>query len=366
MISLKKQTQKKNRLLFFLFIILTLFGVLMVYEASSVSAFRDFADKYFYLRQQAIWALFGFFCLLFFSALDYHWLKKIAFPAVLASIALLTLVLVSPFGISALGARRWLSLGPVSVHPAEFAKLALIIYFSLIFSKKKSARNFLVVLGAVCLLVMLEPDLGTTVVITASSLLLYFASGASFFGPLLLSLLCFLVGVFFIFSSPYRKERLLTFFDLARDPLGSSYHIRQVLLALGSGGLWGLGLGASRQKYQFLPEAMTDSIFAIIGEELGFFGAATLVMAYLLIIFQGVKVSSQAPDGFGQLLAIGITSLIGIQAFVNLASMVALVPLTGVPLPFISYGGSSLIVALTGAGILLNISKQGVSKRGSK
>lgn len=362
-ISLKSQTQKVNRLLLFLFITLTLFGVLMVYEASVVSAFRDFADKYFYLRQQGLWALFGLISLFFFAILDYHRLKVIAFPAVLLSIAALILVLISSFGVSALGARRWLSVGPISIHPAEFAKLALVIYFSLLFSKKKPVTNFLIVLGAVSFLIMLEPDLGTTVVIAATSLSIYFVSGTSLFGPLLVSFFFLLAGTFLIFLSPYRRERLLTFLNLTRDPLGTSYHIRQVLLALGSGGLWGLGLGASRQKYQYLPEAMTDSIFAIIGEELGFLGAAVLVLAFLVIIFQGMRVASRAPDSFGQLLAVGITSLIGIQAFINLSSMVALVPLTGVPLPFISYGGSSLIITLTGAGILLNISKQAVLKK---
>lgn len=363
MARLKSQSAKIDKILAFLFVALPLFGVLMVYEASVVSAFRDFSDKYFFLRQQTLWLLLGFTSLAFFSRFDYHRFEKVAAPSVLAALVLLVLVLIPGFGIEALGAKRWLSLGLVSIHPAEFAKLALVIYFSLLFSKSKKVKNFLVILGLICLLIMLEPDLGTTVVIVATSLSIYFVSGFSFLGPLLASFSFLLVGAFLVWSSSYRRERLLTFFDLSRDPLGSSYHIRQVLLALGSGGFWGLGLGASRQKYQYLPEAMTDSIFAIIGEELGFLGAALLILAFLVIVSQGIKVASSAADSFGKLLAIGITCLIGIQAFVNLSSMVALAPLTGVPLPFISYGGSSLIITLTAAGILLNISRQTVRQK---
>jgi cell division protein FtsW len=170
-------------------------------------------------------------------------------------------------------------------------------------------------------------------------------------------------GVGLIFFSSYRRERLLTFLNPGRDPLGASYHIRQILLALGSGGLWGLGLGQSRQKYEYLPAVMTDSIFAVIGEELGFIGGAAILLAFLFIIWRGFKIAQGAPDRFGQLLAVGITAWIGLQALINLAAMVALVPLTGVPLPFISYGGSSLVVTLAGMGILINISKYRVVKK---
>lgn len=170
-------------------------------------------------------------------------------------------------------------------------------------------------------------------------------------------------GLGLIFASPYRRVRLLTFFDIGRDPLGASYHVRQVLLALGSGGLFGLGIGASRQKYEYLPEATTDSIFAIIGEELGFIGATLLIIAFLVLIYRGIEVARKSPDQFGQLLAAGIISWIAIQTLINLAAMVAIVPLTGVPLPFISYGGSSLIITLAGVGILLNISKYQLAKK---
>jgi len=210
---------------------------------------------------------------------------------------------------------------------------------------------------------MMEPDLGTTVVIITSGLVVYFASGASLITLLGFLILGLLGGLGLILSSPYRKGRLLTFFNPGRDPLGESYHIRQVLLALGSGGLWGLGLGQSRQKYEYLPAVMSDSIFAVIAEELGFIGGALILLAFLLIVWRGLKIGLGAPDRFGQLLAVGITAWISLQALINLAAMVALIPFTGIPLPFISYGGSSLVVALAGMGILVNISKYRVVKR---
>lgn len=211
--------------------------------------------------------------------------------------------------------------------------------------------------GIVLGLVVLEPDLGTAVVITTTGFLVYFLSGAPLFALIILGLTGFLVSLILILSSGYRKARLLTFFNPTQDPLGTSYHIRQILIALGSGGLFGLGIGRSRQKYAYLPQATTDSIFAIIAEELGFLGAAAVIALVLLVMYRGFKIASHSPNRLGQLLAGGITSWLGLQAFINLASMVVIVPLTGVPFPFISYGGSSLFISLTAIGILLNISR---------
>lgn len=363
MVALKSQTQKIDRVLLFLVVGLTLFGILMVYDASVVTAFRDFQDKYFYVRQQIFWALLGLGALFMASKFDYRKLEKLAPILMFLTFIALVLVLIPEVGVKALGARRWLTVGRFSFQPAELTKLTFVLYLSSLFAKKPKFIPFLVILGIVLALIMLEPDLGTTVVLVASGLSLYFASGAPLFSLALVAVLGILTGAILILSSGYRKERFLTFLDISRDPLGASYHIRQVLLALGAGGLWGLGIGASRQKYEYLPEAMTDSIFAIIAEELGFIGGVVLLIIFLVIIFKGIKIAQEAPDRFGQLLAIGITSWIGIQTLVNLASQVALVPLTGVPLPFISYGGSSLVVALTGMGILLNISRQRVTKK---
>lgn len=363
MVTLRPQIKTPDYLLLNLVLILTIFGILMVFEASSIVAEQDFGDKFFYVRQQMVWAVLGTMSLFFFSRFRYQTWKKISVFLMVLTLGLLIIVLIPGMGIKALGARRWLSLGGVSLQPAELAKLSFVIYLASLFSQKPKFIPFVITLGVLGGLIMLEPDLGTTIVLISSGFFQYFAAGASLFSLASVGIIGFLGGMILILKSPYRKERFLTFLDLGRDPLGASYHIKQVLLALGSGGLFGLGLGASRQKYAYLPEAMTDSIFAVIAEEFGFFGSLILIGALLLIIFRGLKISQEAPDHFGQLLAVGITSWIGIQALVNLAAMVALVPLTGVPLPFISYGGSSLVINLVGIGILLNISSHKVARK---
>jgi len=275
----------------------------------------------------------------------------------------LVLVLIPSLGTQIMGARRWLAIGGFGFQPAELIKLTFVLYLAALLSKKKQLWPFLLLLGMILLLIMLEPDLGTAVVVTATGMVVYFASGGPIWQMGLISLTGLLAGVGLIFSSSYRKERLLTFLNPTRDPLGASYHIRQILIALGSGGLFGVGLGQSRQKYEYLPATTTDSIFAVIAEEVGFIGGSLVILAFLVLIWRGMKIAREAPDEFSSLLATGITAWIGLQALVNLAAMVALVPLTGVPLPFISYGGSSLVIALVGVGILLNISKQKVVKK---
>jgi cell division protein FtsW len=363
MVVLKKQEKKLDQTLFVLTLIATIFGLIMVFDSSSVTAIRDFADKFYYARQQVIWVIIGFVGLIFASKFDYHKLEKLASPFFLFNILLLIIVLIPGIGVKVMGARRWLNILGVSIQPAELIKLSFIIYLSAFLSKKKPFFHFVGILGLLVALIMLEPDLGTTIVIVTSSLTVFFVSGVNLIYFLCLGGLGLVSGLLLILSSSYRRERLMTFLDMGKDPLGASYHIRQVLLALGAGGLWGLGLGASRQKFSYLPEAMTDSIFAIIAEELGFFGAVAVIILLLSVVWRGFAIARKAPDSFGQYLAIGISSSIGIQILVNIASQVALVPLTGVPLPLISYGGSSLIVVLTSIGMLLNISKQGLSTK---
>ena len=362
-VVLKNALNKPDWLLIGLVLGLTVFGIVMVGNVSVVKAYQDFSDKFYYFRLQIYWALLGITAFIITSFLNYRFLKKVAVPLIIFSLIALILVLIPGLGIKVLGARRWLSFGSFSFQPAELAKLAFILYLSSFFAKKKNIWPFLAVLGVLVALIMLEPDLGTTVVLAATGLSLYFASGASLLTIGLIGIFGILSGAGLIFSSSYRKERLLTFFDPSRDPLGASYHIRQVLIAIGSGGLFGVGLGQSRQKYEYLPEVTTDSIFAVIAEELGFMGGLILLAAFLFLIWRGLKIAKEAPDEFGRLLAVGITAWIGFQALINLCSMVALVPLTGIPLPFISYGGSSLILALVAMGILVNISKQRVVKK---
>ena len=362
-VVLKNPLNKPDWLIIGLTLGLTIFGIIMVGNVSVLKAYQDFGDKFHYLRLQIYWALLGIGAFFVTSLLNYNFWKKVAIPLIIFSLITLILVLIPGIGTQALGARRWLGFGFFSFQPAELAKLSFIFYLSSFFSKKKNIWPFLAILGILVGLIMLEPDLGTTVVLAATGLSIYFISGAPIFAIGLIALFSILSGIGLIITSPYRKERLLTFFDPSRDPLGASYHIRQVLIAIGSGGLFGVGLGQSRQKYEYLPEVTTDSIFAIIAEETGFIGGVIILGLFLLLVWRGFRIAKEASDEFGKLLAVGITSWIGFQALINLCSMVALVPLTGIPLPFISYGGSSLVLSLVAMGILVNISKQRVLKK---
>lgn len=341
--------------------ILLAFGILMVYDASSVLAFGDFGDKFYYLKEQLKWLVLGSLSLAFFTIFDYRRLYFLSPIFLLISIALLAMVFIPGLGVTAYGASRWLDFRFFLLQPSELAKLTLVIYLSAWFSAKEKGRlfAFLLLTGLLLTLIFFQPDMGTAVVLAVAALILYFLSGAPLWHFAAILPAALVSGFILIRTSPYRFQRLLSFLNPDVDPLGASYHLRQILIALGSGGIWGLGFGQSRQKYAYLPESMTDSIFAIIGEEMGFFRTAILILFFLFFIWRGFKIARQAPDRFGQLLAAGIISWFGIQIFVNLSAMLALIPLTGVPLPFISYGGSSLIVAMSGVGILLNISRQG-------
>lgn len=357
-ISLKLSPQKADWFFIILVFSLTIFGLAMVANASVVEAYRDFGDKLYYFKLQLQWAGIGLLGFVLASFFNYRRLRPLAVPLLIITLISLGLVLIPGIGTKVLGAKRWLGIGAFSFQPAELAKLAFVLYLAAFMSQKRNLFPFLALLAILIGLIILEPDLGTAVIIAATGLVVYFASGAPIIWLSGLVIVGFMAGLGLIFSSPYRKERILTFFNPARDPLGASYHIRQILLALGSGGLLGLGLGQSRQKYEYLPAAATDSIFAIIAEELGFVGAFVVIAAFLFLIWRGFKIAKEAPDKFGALLATGIISWIGFQTLINLSAIVALVPLTGVPLPFISYGGSSLVLILTASGILVNISKQ--------
>lgn len=363
-----KKRNKKNSFKFFFktrpdsvlvltVFLLSLFGLLMVYNASTVEAFREFGDKYYFLKNQLLWMAAGWLGLILFSLINYHLFEKLALPLLLINLFFLILVLIPGLAVEIKGAKRWLNLGFFSFQPTETLKTVLVLYLASWFSRPPKLLAFLLLIGVILGLVMLQPDLGTAIVITGSAFLVYYLSGTQVLRLFLLSFFMVLLGFALIWTSSYRRARLKTFLDPTSDPLGSSYHIRQVLISLGSGGLTGIGLGQSRQKYQYLPEATTDSIFAVVAEESGFFGASLLLGAFLVLIQRGFMIAWKAKDEFGRLVASGITSWLAIQAFVNLAAMVALVPLTGIPLPLISYGGSSLVITLISLGILLNISR---------
>lgn len=362
---LLNQKNRFDSILLIIVILLSLFGLLMIYNASSVSALSDFGDKMYYIKEQLKWLFIGSAGLIVASLVDYRRWYKLAVPLLFTTLVLLFLVFIPGLGISAYGAKRWLNLGLFVLQPAEFAKLSLVIYLSAWLSSRERGRflAFITLIGMVTGLVILEPDLGTSLIIGLVSLTLYFLSEAPLLHFIILVPLVITLGSIAAIASPYRVRRLLTFLDPSKDPLGASYHIRQVLLALGSGGLMGLGLGKSRQKYAYLPEATTDSIFAIIGEEIGFIGSLLFILLYLFMLYRCFKIARSAPDKFGYLLGMGITFWFGVQALINLSAMTVVLPLTGVPLPFISYGGSGLVVALFALGILLNISRHRLIKK---
>lgn len=345
-------------------VMLGCFGLLAVFNSSVVMAFREFGDEYHFIKNQFVFMVAGFTGLLIISKIPYQRWYKLSIPLLFATLVMLLAVFIPGVGVHTLGAKRWINLGFFSIQPTEIAKLALVIYLSAWFSRREKGRflPFLTLLAVVVGLVILQPDLGTALIITAIAFVLYFLSGAPLIHFVFIVPFVLVGAVGLAVVAPYRLARVITFLNPANDPLGMSYHIRQILIALGSGGLFGLGFGKSRQKYEYLPEANTDSIFAIIAEEIGFAGVLILLMVILFIIVRAFAISSHAPDRFGQLLANGIGIWFAIQVIINVSSMVALVPLTGVPLPLVSYGGSNLVSLLLGFGILLNISSQSRKK----
>ncbi len=353
------QENKKGKILltlFFLPIVLSLIGLFFVFEASYMRSFIEYRDSFHYLKVQGMWILFGVGLMIVFSFFDYHKLYYFAFFLMLTAIIFLLLVLIPGLGSSVNGARRWI----FGFQPSEFAKLAAIIYLSSWFITRERKRffSFLILLGFQMFLIILQPDMGTAVIIFSLSIIIYFLAGIELHYLLLLIPASAAFFVALAKTSPYRFRRILAFFDPTLDPLGITYHINQIQISLANGGLLGKGVGASKQKHLFLPEAHTDSIFAIIGEELGYIGAVMLIVIFVFFLVYIFRIAEKAPDRFGRLLAGGIMSFFGIQTIVNLSAMVHLIPLTGVPLPFISYGGSNLLLCFSLMGILLNIAKK--------
>ena len=339
---------------------LVAFGLVMVYSASSARAALANDDPAYYLKRQAVYAFLGIVALVVFSRTDYRRLRYLVPPLLLASFALLVAVLV--VGIAVNGARRWLTLGPATLQPSELAKLALVLWLAAYLSRSPAPRSLGelirpigVVFGAAIALILVEPDLGTAISIVVMLAAVLVVAGTRFStlagaGAIGIGL----IGAA-IWLEPYRRERILSFLDPWQDPQGAGFQSVQAMLALGSGGFFGVGLGESVQKVYYLPEASTDMIFAIIGEELGLFGAFAVLAAFVAFGYAGFNVALACRDPFGKLLAAGITALICGQAAVNVSAVMGLAPLTGIPLPLVSYGGSSLVVLLASVGILLNI-----------
>lgn len=353
----KTQSHKPDLILFSTVIGLVLFGLLMVYNASPVTSLRDFGDPLYLIRFQAVWAFIGLTLGIVIYKIPYTFWQKVAPFIFILALVLLLGVFIPGIGAKIYGAQRWIRIGPIGVQPAEFAKLAYIIYLSAFLSKKVKITPFLIVTGITSAIVLAQKDMGTTIITAVIGFSLYFVAGGAIWHFIALVPVMIASVALLILTSPYRKARLLAFLNPSLDPEGITYHISQALIALGSGGFFGVGLGESRQKYGFIPEVTTDSIFAVIGNELGFFGSILVIAAFLLIIYRGFKIALAAPDKFSFLVASGITVWVSIQSFINIAGLSAVLPLTGVPLPFISYGGSSLVSIFFAMAILLNISR---------
>lgn len=356
---------RMDHILLFVTITLTLVGLVMVFSASAVVAGNRFHDSWYYLKRQLVWLALGLALLHATSRIDYLWWKRLAFPLLALIILLLLVVLIPSIGIAANGARRWLRLGPISIQPAEMAKLIGVIYLAAYLAKKGDRlQQFstgmlptLLVIGVISGLVLMEPDLGTIVVIGLVTAGLLFLGGAPITHLLSLVPVALVAVAVLTWLAPYRWQRLIAFLYPERDPTGAGFQIKQSFLAFGSGGLFGVGLGEGKQKLFFLPEAHTDFVLALIGEELGFIGAGVIVLFFALFVVRGFQISTRARIPFGRYLGIGITTLIGIQALINACVVTGLLPTKGLTLPFVSYGGSSLVISLTGVGILLNISR---------
>jgi len=350
-------------LLFIVFMLLSI-GLIMVFSASSVYDLAYKNDAYYTFKRQMVWAGLGFLAMLLTMNYDYHRLKKFAKPLLILSFILLIVVLFMP---ERNGAKRWIGLGSTSLgfQPSEIAKFAIILYMSSsLVEKKEKIKSFLygvlpflIVGGAMFILILEEPNLSVAGTILIVVFFILIVAGAKKRHLTFIALLGSICAVVFTFSEEYRYKRFTAFLDPWKDPLDTGYQAIQSLLALGSGGLMGAGLGKSHQKFFYIPEPQTDFIFSIIGEELGFLGATTVILLFLALIWRGMRVALNAEDTFGSLLAAGITSLIAVQMLINVAVATSSMPITGIPLPFISYGGSSLTFMMMTVGILLNISR---------
>jgi cell division protein FtsW len=338
-------------------------GLIMVLSASSVSSFAQSGDSFRYLQRQALYAVVGVAALLLTSRMRYEVWRKLSIPFLVVTIGMLGLVLSPSAGVEAYGASRWFELGPLTLQPSEIAKLAMVVFAAVVLTRKWGKLDdvghlvvpLLPVLLLVCGMVMIQPDLGTTVIIAGTVLLMLFAAGVRLRYLFASAIVGSAVALGLIMSADYRRVRFLSFLHPWQDAKNSGYQLVQSLIALGSGGLTGVGLGASRQKWQYVPNAHTDFIFSILGEELGLIGEIVVLVAFGALILAGIRIAAQAKDVFGRLLAAGIVSWLGLQTLVNLGAVTGLLPITGVPLPLVSYGGSSLVVSLAGVGVLVNI-----------
>src|SRR6266542_3442380 len=345
------------------------FGLIMVYSASVVTAYTTYGNQFYFLAKQAIYAVIGLALMFVLMRVDYHRLGALALPGLVATIALLAVVLLPGLGKEAYGAQRWIGLFGVQIQPSEFSKLALVLYMAYWLSTKRDLVSdlaygfvpFCVLLAIMVGLLLMQPDMGTAFVVVTTATAIFFAAGANLLHLLVMVGVGGLALVPLIRLAPYRMERFVAFLNPWERNRDSGYHVVQALLAFGAGGVTGVGLGVGRQKFMYLPFPHTDSIFAVIGEELGLLGTIGVLSLFLFFAFRGLRVAWYAPDQLGRLLAAGVTCGITFQALINMGVLTSSLPFTGITLPFISAGGSSLIATLAACGILLNVSRQTVS-----
>lgn len=345
--------------------ILVSIGIIMIYSTSAIYANEKMDDSMYFLKRHLVYLVAGFFMMLLSMAIDISVLRKYSKAIMAFSIVLLILVLIPHVGRETAGARRWFKIGPLNFQPSEFAKIAILVYLAdLLARKEKVIKSFVhgylppvLVLGFVLGLVLLEPDLGTAIAISAVGMIMLFVSGTRslyIFASVLASLPALYL---LLFRVPYRRKRMMIFLNPWADKRGAGFQIIQSFIALGSGGLLGVGLGQSRQKLFYLPASHTDFIFSIIGEELGFLGAASVVVLFILFVWEGMKITFNAAGQFEKLLSMALVCMITLEAIINIGVTAGMLPTKGLPLPFISYGGTSLIFHLAAVGLLLNIAK---------
>lgn len=343
---------------------LTSFGIVMVYSASSVMAAKNFHDGAYFLKRQGLFALVGFTIAAVAMRIDYHHWRKLAVPALLVSLVLLVLVLLPGIGGTVKGATRWIRLPGFNLQPSEFAKIALIIYMAYSLEKKSDKIKslsygflpYMVVLTVMLLLILKQPDLGAALTLAGVAILMLFAAGTRLIFILGTMLMAAPIVAFLIVHSAYRLRRIKAFLNPEQDPTGIGWQIIQSKYAFGAGGLFGQGLGEGKQKLFYLPEAHTDFILSVVGEELGFVGVLVIIGMFFILVQRAMRIAMAARDPFGRFLALGIAVLFAIEAAFNMGVVTGLLPTKGLALPFLSYGGSSLLISLLAVGILLNIS----------
>ncbi|MGH2687320.1 MAG: putative lipid II flippase FtsW, partial [Actinomycetota bacterium] len=341
-------------------------GLVMILSASSIEAYKRYGSSFLLFNRQVIGAVVGLGAMFVLARVDYRVLRRIARPLLFGVILLMVFVLVPGVGVTRAGSVRWLPLGPFSLQPSEIAKLAVVLFAAHALERKgariadpKELAYVAPAVGIVLLLIMLQPDLGTALIVGGCALIVMFLAGTrmrhvvSVVGVVLVGVVTLILG------EGYRRARLFSFLDPWADPLNTGYQTIQGQIALGSGGLFGLGLGASRQKWSYLPHAHTDFIYAIIGEELGLVGTLAVLSLFVFFVYLGIRTARRAPDRFGMLLAGGITGWVGLQALINMGAVTGLLPITGVPLPLISFGGSALVFTLAGIGVLMSVARRG-------